>query len=167
MHSDMTNQKSRSMNFAQIITKSYEENGERELVLFQVKLCQRAHRRGAFFQTPCTWNSLAIRDTACPIKSCKKRFIISRAGTLRERVCVCDVQTVRTSVTWLRCWGSQTHMLLSASSSSTLYSFFTTLASVARPLAVIISSYWSVCVCECLCTWLHQMRCDALGSADA
>lgn len=36
-------------------------------------------------------------------------------------------------------------MLLSASSSSTLYSFFTTLASEAPPLAVIISSYSRVC----------------------
>lgn len=42
------------------------------------------------------------------------------------------------------------HMLLSASSFSILYSFFTTLASEAQPLAVIISVYESVFVCVCV-----------------
>ena len=41
-------------------------------------------------------------------------------------------------------------MLLSASSSSILYSFFTTLAGEDQPLAVIISMYESVCMCVCV-----------------
>lgn len=55
------------------------------------------------------------------------------------------------------------HMLLSASSSSILYSFFTTLASEAQPLAVIISLYESVCVCVCMKVCVSDsVRCDVM-----
>lgn len=53
------------------------------------------------------------------------------------------------------------HMLLSASSSSILYSFFTTLASEAQPFAVIISLYESVCVCMKVCV-SDSVRCDVM-----